>query len=235
LSQEEISYLYNDGDGTEIIPAGDYSSAFYAANGWNFDVAEDFEVKLDFHYSNTNSTGGGVEMVLENTEGNYVSLSAGFDDSGAYFYYEKVVDGDVVYGQVSRTSDDGTLYLSYDAGPDELYLSTTGYGPDNDTWTITGLLAGQWSSEPVRIAIGGGSSGAALGTGEAYLDNFKVDSGLLLGWPPVTDLYNDGFIDWLDVKVMCDHWLDTGSDIPGDIYKDDIVNFLDFAEFSLAW
>jgi hypothetical protein len=36
---------------------------------------------------------------------------------------------------------------------------------------------------------------------------------------------------------MCDNWLSEGTDIPGDIYEDEdnIVNFLDFAEFGLAW
>jgi hypothetical protein len=238
LSAEEISYLYNGGDGTEIIPAGNYGSAFYVANGWSFDVSEDFEAKVDFHYSDTDSSEGLVEMVLENNEGNYVSLSAGFDGSEAYFYYEKTVDGNTVYEQGSRTSEDGTLYLSYDAGLDELYLSSTGYGSDGNAWqTIGGLLAGQWSSEPVRIAIGGSSFGAVLGTGEAYLDNFEVDSGLLLGWPVISDIDGNGFIEWEDLRIMCDNWLAVGTDIQGDIYKDeyDIVNLLDFAEFGPGW
>jgi hypothetical protein len=36
---------------------------------------------------------------------------------------------------------------------------------------------------------------------------------------------------------MCENWLATGSDIPGDIYKDEdnTVNLLDFAEFGPAW
>jgi hypothetical protein len=231
LSPDEISYLYNNGDGTETIPVGGgYGSAFYRANGWNFDIAEDFKAKVDFHYSDTSSSGDGwVEMAIENTEDNYVSLSAGFDGNEAYFYYEKTVDGNTVYEQVSRASNDGTLYLSYDAGLDELYLSFTDYGSDNAWRTIS------WSSGPVSIAVGGGSSGAALGAGEAYLDNFEVDSGLLLGWPPATDIDGNGFIEWDDLKIMCENWLATGSDIPGDIYDDEIVNLLDFAEFGPAW
>jgi hypothetical protein len=133
-------------------------------------------------------------MILESTEGNYVSLSAGFDGSQAYFYFEKTVNGSTVYEQLSRASDNGTLYISYDAGLDELYLSYTGFGSGNAWQTITGLLAGQWSSKPVSIAIGGGSSGAVLGAGKAYLDNFEVDSRLLLGWLPATDIDTNGFI-----------------------------------------
>jgi hypothetical protein len=237
LSADEISYLYNNGDGTETIPArGGHGSAFYSANGWKFDVNEDFEVKVDFHYSDTSSGDGWVEMALENTEDNYVSLSAGFDGNQTYLYYEKAIDGNVVYEQASRASNDGTLYISYNASLDELYLSFTGYGSGNAWQTITGLLAGQWSSGPVSIAVGGGSGLATLEGGEAYLDNFEVNSGLLLGWPPATDLDSSGFIDWSDVLIISGNWLATGSDIPGDIVgDDDIVNFRDFAELGLAW
>jgi hypothetical protein len=237
LSDEEISYLYNGGDGTEAIPAGDYGTAFYTSNGWSFDVTGDFEARVDYHYGDASGSEGRVEMAVESDDGNYVSLSAGFEGSSGYFYYEKAVDGDVTSGQASRVSDDGTLYISYDAGVDELYLSYTGYGSVNAWQTISGLLAGQWSSGPVRIAVGGGSFGASLGMGEAYVDNFKVESGLVLGWPPVTDIDGNGFIEWNDLKVMCDNWLAVGSAVPGDVYKDgdDIVNLLDLAEFGLAW
>ncbi|MBN1392538.1 MAG: hypothetical protein JW947_07025 [Sedimentisphaerales bacterium] len=49
------------------------------------------------------------------------------------------------------------------------------------------------------------------------------------------DLDDNGSIGWSDVEVICDNWLDVGTNIPGDIYKDDIVNFLDFAEFAQVW
>ena len=231
LTADERGILYNQGNGTETIPAGGgYGSAFYVANGWNFDVAEDFEVKVDFHYSDTSSTGW-VEMALENTKDNYVSLSAGFDGSEAYFYYEKAVDGNVVYGQTTRDLNDGTLYISYNASADELYLSFTGYGDVNAWQTIS------WSSGPVSIAIGGGTELVELKQGEAYLDNFEVTAATLIGWPPATDLDNNGFIDWGDVEVISENWLLVGPDVPGDIYRDedDTVNFLDFAEFGLAW
>ncbi len=231
---EEINQrleLRTDGDINDF-------TAFYTANGWSLDTTEEFEVKVDFHYSDTNSIGEGwVGISIEKAEEDYVSLSAGFDGNEAYYYYEKSVDGDVVYEQSSRTSSDGALYISYDAGLDELYISTTGYGFSNAWQIITGLLVGQWSSEPVSVAIGGGCLGAALSVGEAYLDNFEVTTGQLLGWPPVTDIDGNGFIEWNDLKIMCDYWLETGPDILGDICKDenDIVNFLDFAEFGLAW
>jgi hypothetical protein len=53
----------------------------------------------------------------------------------------------------------------------------------------------------------------------------------------IYDLDYDCYIGWGDVAVIHDNWLQTGEDLPGDFYKDedDIVNFLDFAEFAKHW
>jgi hypothetical protein len=51
------------------------------------------------------------------------------------------------------------------------------------------------------------------------------------------DIDGNGAIGWGDVGVICDNWLCVGTDIPGDIYKDEdnIVDFRDFAEFTQVW
>jgi hypothetical protein len=85
---------------------------------------------------------------------------------------------------------------------------------------------------PVDVSMGGGSSGAALGPGEAYLDNFEIEKAGLLGWPPATDIDDNGFIEVYDLEIMFENWLGTGA---GDIDSDGRVDFLDFAEFGLAW
>jgi hypothetical protein len=53
----------------------------------------------------------------------------------------------------------------------------------------------------------------------------------------IYDLDCNGSIGYGDVKVMSENWLMTGTDVPGDLYKDSnhIVNFKDFAEFALVW
>jgi len=53
----------------------------------------------------------------------------------------------------------------------------------------------------------------------------------------IYDLDNSGDIEYGDLGVLCDSWLDTGQDIPGDLYKDEnnTVDFLDFADFVRAW
>lgn len=49
------------------------------------------------------------------------------------------------------------------------------------------------------------------------------------------DLNGDGFIGWGDVMLISDTWLLTGPGILGEINGDGTVDFLDFAEFALAW
>jgi lysophospholipase L1-like esterase len=53
----------------------------------------------------------------------------------------------------------------------------------------------------------------------------------------IYDLDGGGFIGWGDVAVISENWLQTGPDVPGDLHRDDdnIVNFLDFAEFAPLW
>jgi hypothetical protein len=179
-------------------------------------------------------------MTLENSIDNYVSLCADYNDGGAHYYYEKVVDGGVVSGQTARTFDDRTLYISYDFTLDELYLSYTGYGSGNAWQTLSGLLAGQWSSSKMGVSLGGGSSGTIITDGDTYLDNFEVSSGMLLGWPPVTDLYKDGYIDLYDLSIIADNWLASGVGVEGGDINDNgeadgTVNLRDLAELGLAW
>ncbi len=51
----------------------------------------------------------------------------------------------------------------------------------------------------------------------------------------IYDLDCNGSIGLGDVGIIADNWLQTGPDVPGDLYKDetDTVNFLDFAKFVL--
>ncbi len=51
------------------------------------------------------------------------------------------------------------------------------------------------------------------------------------------DLDNDKSLGWGDLNVLCENWLNTGQDIPGDFCKDqnNIVDFRDFADFASVW
>jgi len=234
ISDYENAWAAEDTNRLNVRATGDgNAAAAYVGNGWSFDVNKDFSFKADFHHSVISERDSGVEVTVEN-ENDYVSISARADSGGQYFYYEKVVDGNVVSGQQTRDSNDGTLYISYNTGIDELYLSHTGYGAANVWQTAAGLLRGQWSSKPVSAAIGGSSEGVVLNQGDAYLDNFEITTGKLIGWPAATDLDGSGFIDWGDIRIMGKNWLVSGP-VKGDFNNDGIVNFLDFAELARAW
>jgi len=229
LTAEEIATLYNAGNGTETL--SDSHQASYTANGWKFDVAYDFQVKVDFHYSDLSVAEGWIGMNVGD-DANYVSISSGSDGGARYFYYEAEVDGSVVSEREPRTSDDGTLYITYDSAAKKFYLSHTGYGSENAyVWTAPNPTTGQWGV-PVNASVGGGSSGAALGSGEAYLDDFKVSAAELLNWPPPTDLDQNGYIELSDLEIMCENWLENGL---GDIDNNGKVDLTDFAELGLAW
>jgi hypothetical protein len=230
LTAAEISALYNGGNGTETLNQGS-QQASYSANGWKLNMAEDLAVKVDFHYGDVSTAEGWIGLSVGD-DTNYVSISSGSDGGQSYFYYQAVVDGSVVSEQESRTSNDGTLYVSYNAATKDFYVSHSGFGSENAyVWGTPNAARGQWSV-PVYASIGGSSSGAALDAGEAYMDNFETAKGGLLGWPVVTDIDNNGFIEIEDLDVLCENWLKTGV---GDVDKDGDVDFYDFAEFGLAW
>jgi hypothetical protein len=243
LTADEISLLYDNSEGgIEDIPDGttDVTGSDFSANGWSLDATEDFSVKVDFHYSDLSSGNGWVGITVADAN-SYVSMSAGSDGGNSYFYYEALIDGNVVSEQESRSIDDGTLYVSYDAIANEMYLSHVDYGDANAyTWgTIPSPLQGQWTSASVEVAVGGGSD-VALASGEAYLDNLIISNAKLLGWPPVTDIDGDGYVDLFDLGIIADNWLvpdvgNEGGDINGNGEGDGIVNLPDFAELGLAW
>ncbi len=51
----------------------------------------------------------------------------------------------------------------------------------------------------------------------------------------ICDLDCDGSIDYSDLAIMCGNWLSSDPDALGNFNGDDIVNFLDFAEFAEVW
>jgi hypothetical protein len=201
-------------------------SSFYTANGWDFNTAQNFAVNIDFHYSGVSTEQGWIGICISD-DSNYVTISAGSDSNGSYFYYDTAVDGNVISEKEPRTADDGTLYVSFDSALKTFYLSHTGFGASDANSSAQGL----WL-EPVKVSLGGGSTGAYLESGEAYLDSFEVNDAVLLGWPPATDCNLDGYVDIYDLEILCENWLGADS---GDIDNNGTVDFVDYAQLGLAW
>jgi hypothetical protein len=217
----------------ELRTSGSISDfeAFYTSNCWSLDTSEDLAIKVDFHYISVSESNGWIGISVGD-DANYVSISSGSDSNSSYFYYEAFVDVNMVSEKEPRTSNDGTLYISYDSAARKFYLSHTGFGSENAyVWQAPNPTQGHWAL-PVYVSVGGGSSGVTISPDEAYLDNFEMDKVGLLCWPPVNDLDGDGYIDLNDLEILCDNWLGSGQ---GDINNSGNVDFFDLDELVLAW
>jgi len=158
--------------------------AGYISNGWRLDVTSDFALRVDFHFSKVAAGDSWVMLLLlpslNEPVARFTVLEAGCLNNQTFYLHEIEENGSIIQGtSVSRSTDDGTLYISYDAEQDELYMSYSSYGKSNAWQTVEGLLQNRWAAQPVYVVIGGGSDRVVLDTGDAYLDNFAVDSGLL--------------------------------------------------------
>jgi len=225
VEQEEQLQVLADGQGGDL-------AVWYSANGWILDPNQDFACQVDFHYSELADQNGWIGINVE-SEGMYVTIAAGSDSNGLYFYYEAEVDSNIVVEQEIRDFNDGTLYITYDADTNSIYLSHEGSdSEDAYVWkSIPNPLTFEWDSDVV-VSIGCGGDNFATADGRVYLDNFEVMTAVLFGWPPATDLDGNGYIELYDLEIMCGNWLGTGA---GDIDNSGNVDFLDFAEFGLAW
>jgi hypothetical protein len=158
---------------------GDLNAACIS-NGWRLDVTEDFRVQIDFHFGKRSAGDSWVMLaLLPSLEDltRYVEIEAGCMNNEPFHLYEVADGSSITQESTARAADDGTLYMSYDGAVDELYLSPTGYGQAEAWQTIAGLLGDAWAGQPVHVALGGGSDGVILQSGQAYLDDFAVTAG----------------------------------------------------------
>jgi hypothetical protein len=207
--------------------------ALYCGNEWRLDPNIPFTMKADFHMAVTNfgePNDGWVGLTLRNTYGDYISYSAGCHGTTAYYRLDAYVDGNSFYCEQSRSAADGTLYITSD--PNGVYLSTIEYGP-NIAWQVIPGKLRVGSGRSLQICAGGGAADARIADGLAWLDDLEISTGHVTGLPPVSDVNKDGYVDWLDVTVIADHWLVYNS--TADINKDGKVNFKDLARIATGW
>jgi len=174
-------------------------STFCLGNGWGLDTAKDFSFRVDYHYALTGNEDGGVAVLLATNENDihmgYLQFGAGACISYPYFWHESTDATTRKSCFVRRSQESGSLYVSYDATRNELYLSGAGYGLEDALVTTTMLSRGSGSGQTVVVGIGGSSDREAIDSGIAYLDNFRLDSGVVVltclanvyrFWSPVT-------------------------------------------------
>jgi hypothetical protein len=160
------------------------SESFYVADDWQIDPAGSFSFKVDFHFGAVTDRTGWLVLGLtpdtNDLNARYVRLGAGCDRQYPYFWYE-AIDGKRKQSDfIERRQNDGTLYVSYDAVVDTLYLSTSGFGTKNAWGTVAGVLQASWRVQPLQVFLGGGADGMQISSGDAYFDNFLVEAGDLI-------------------------------------------------------
>ncbi len=191
------------------------ADAFYFSNGWGVLLTNDFSFKIDFHHVLTpvlTHSQAGVLLGLVKDRNNSLYFEAGRGGPfgpGGFFSYE--LEPEVSEDTVIRTDENGTLYISYDAAADEIYLSNTGYWEPNAWASISGsLLRNALGSDVASIFFGGYSDNLTLDAGDAYLDNFVVDSGTIVPiceYALAGDLNDDCKVDFQDFAIMAADWL----------------------------
>ncbi|MDD5063790.1 MAG: PEP-CTERM sorting domain-containing protein [Phycisphaerae bacterium] len=191
----------------ELRSIASYPDPDYFANGWGLLPTDDFSLKIDFsHISELPNADFSLHLGLAKDEDNYVVIEAGYGDaegSGthSFFYCGVTIDGtEISKGEKDKTEDFGTLHISYDASKDELYLSDAGYWTDDAWVTIPDLLQDTWGGSAVSPYIGGWAYGTPLASGDAYLDNFVVDSGELVPEPATVALLGLGALSLIRRK-----------------------------------
>ncbi len=158
--------------------------AGYLADGWWIDPKTDFSMKVDIFYDLVTMPGGWVSFGLTPNptapREQYVSLGIGSANKGQT-YWEEWRDGmDMRWDFTSRVKSLVTLYISYNAAEDILYLSDIGYGSEDAWQTIPEFIRARWGRKPLFVFLGETVDGVTIDPGHAYLDNFMIESGTLV-------------------------------------------------------
>lgn len=159
--------------------------AAYVGNTWRLDPRYDFAMRVDFHYDlvtieEEGWIGIGVTPSDQNPRYQRVEFGAGCVNKFRNFSYEQVNGYSTQSGYSERSVNDGTLYISYNSELDELYVSTWGYGLDRAWGAYSNVVRGTWGGRPIFVYLGGRSTGLAIGSGHAYLDNIVIDYGKII-------------------------------------------------------
>ncbi len=172
-------------------------ASYCAANDWQIDPSGDFSFKVSYHYGLVSDESGriflGIAPDANNLDSQYIRIGVGCEGQTPYLWYE-VSSAFSQVRSTSRQQDDGVLYVSYDAALDKLYLSARGYGKENAWATVSDILQDSWDGVPVVVFLGGAANGLAVASGDAWFDDFSIDTGTL--YSPVTGFFSDVYRFW---------------------------------------
>ena len=109
------------------------------------------------------------------------------------------------------------------------------WDPNTNDWVIDANTS---------LCIDAGNPGCQVGS-EPMPNGNRINMGAYGGtataskspenWRSIADLTNDGIVDFNDVGVFVDYWLESGECIPSDLNRNQSVDFTDFAIFGDEW
>ena len=119
------------------------------------------------------------------------------------------------------TIDDVRIY-NYALSAEQIAALYAGGSGDNNTIVAEETIEGQTWHAAVTPFSAGGAGATTVSNSVLIMSKYDLDL--------------NGSIGLGDLSIMSGNWLN-GPDLPGDFHKDEdnIVNFLDFAEFASAW
>ncbi len=163
--------------------------AGYVADGkWPIDPNHDFAMRLDLNYDLVTMSGGwltfGVTPNNVEPRKQYVSFGIACVSLFPSFWREWKEGYEVRWTFENRAVNKVTLYLSYEAATDTIYLGRTGYGPENAWEVLPDSVRGRWGRKPVYVFMGLATEGVVVDAGHAFVDNFALDQGTLVNTAP---------------------------------------------------
>jgi len=168
--------------------------AGYLGNGWWIDPLTDFSMRVDLSYDLSTYDGGWIGFGLtpnpQAPRDQYMAVGIGCATYYPTYWHEWRDDYDMSWDFTSRFQNRVTLYISYDAFHDELYVGDSGYGSDEAWQSFPNVIAGRWGSAPLFVFLGETADGAIIESGHAFVDNFVIESGRCVKAEPPSDPNN---------------------------------------------
>ena len=171
---------------------------------------------------------------------NQIEFFDGYEVCTVTYSDIQIEDSNLVWEGTGNLNDDplfaapesGDYHLKSTAGRWAQILDSTADLNDDDVvnWLDLGIFIDYWLYTGEEIYI------------ELYREesiDFKDFAVLASNWLEAglldADFDESSFVDCIDLGIFTEYWLDTGREIPVDLYYEALINFKDYAVLALDW